>query len=75
MLVELNVSQNFRHGKSVARRIVEASDQQWAGIVHELAARRELGKAVRQINRMLEDPQHEDLARSALARIGLMHNN
>lgn len=73
MLVEIGRSSECRHGVAVARRIIAASEQQWAAIVHELAANRQLSRAVRQINRMLEDPRHQDLAKSALNRIGLIH--
>ena len=73
MLIEITHSGECKLGVSVAHRIIGASDRQWVGIVHELSTKRQLSKAVQQMNRMLEDPQHEDLARCALSRIGLMH--
>ena len=75
MLIEISRCHEVRHGQAVARRILNASEEQWAGIVHDLVSQRQLGKAVRQMNRMLEDPTYRETAQSALKRIGLLHTD
>lgn len=60
-------------GLSVARDLSEASENAWPVIFDELRKRRQLSIAIHQMNKLLSDPGHRDLALAALRRIGLEH--
>jgi hypothetical protein len=56
---------------SIANRIANASSHEWPHIFDDLLRRRRLSKFVRGLNRLLNEPAHRDLAKSALKRFGL----
>jgi hypothetical protein len=58
-------------GRNIAQLFVDLPDHQWPQIVSELRATNELSKAIREINQLLLDPVHRDLAVAALRRVGL----
>jgi hypothetical protein len=58
-------------GLNIAQLLVDLPDHQWPEVFEELRQSRELTKAIGQINQLLHDPSHRDLAVSALRRIGL----
>lgn len=56
-----------------ARRLSEATGDEWLVVYEELPRSRALSTAVHQMNRLLDVPEHRELAMSALKRIGLEH--
>ena len=66
-------TEKIAFGLTVARRICEAPGDDWIGIFQELRRDRQLAKAMRQINRLLDEPEHRNTARLALQRIGFEH--
>ena len=57
----------------VANRIVEAAPHEWPRVFEDLRRRKHLSEIVRRLNKLLEEPVHRDIARSALRRFGLEH--
>jgi hypothetical protein len=57
----------------VANRIVQAAPHEWPRVFMDLRRRKHLSEIVRRLNKLLEEPAHRDLARSALRRFGLEH--
>lgn len=57
----------------VANRIVQAAPHEWPRVFEDLRRRKHLSEIVRRLNKLLEEPAHRDLARSALRRFGLEH--
>jgi hypothetical protein len=57
----------------IANRIARASSHEWPGIFEELRRRRRLSATVRHLNQLLDEPDHRELAKLALKRIGLDH--
>ena len=55
----------------VAHRIVRSSDAEWIGIFEELRRERRLLTTVHQLNLLLDQTAHREVARSALKRMGL----
>ena len=60
-------------GTFIADRIARASPQEWAHMFEDLRRRKRLSETVRRLNRLLEEPAHRDVARTALKRFGLDH--
>jgi hypothetical protein len=60
-------------GLTAARRICEAPGDDWIDVFQELQRDRKLAKAMHQINRLLDEPEHRNIARLALQRIGFDH--
>jgi hypothetical protein len=60
-------------GLKAARRIVEANDHDWPLYVDRLRRNKELSAVTHQLNQMLEQPEHRQLAIDAFRRIGLWH--
>jgi len=58
-------------GLNIAQLFAELPDHQWPEVFEELRRSRELSKAIGEINQLLQDPAHRDLAVSALRRVGL----
>ena len=65
---------NHQFGLSVAKRIAELPDSEWPDFVVDLRKRRALSKAVREMNSLIQIPDHRHLAVRALRRIGLEHS-
>jgi hypothetical protein len=57
----------------MANRLARATTREGPEIFEDLRRRKRLAATVRHLNRMLDDPAHRDLAKSALKRIGLDH--
>ena len=60
-------------GLKAARQIVEANDHDWPLYVDRLRRNKELSAVTHQLNQMLEQPEHRQLAIDAFKRIGLWH--
>jgi hypothetical protein len=58
-----------------ARQIVEANDHDWPLYIDRLRRNKELSAVTRQLNQMLEQPEHRQLAIDAFKRIGLWHDD
>jgi len=61
----------YAFGLNVAGLFVELPDAQWTEAFEELRRTKELAKAIGEINQLLNDPVHRDLAVAALRRVGL----
>jgi hypothetical protein len=62
-------------GLSAARQIVEAKDHEWPLYVEHLRRNRELSVVTRQLNQLLDHPEHRPLAIDAFKRMGLWHDD
>jgi len=60
-------------GLRAARKLIEATDQEWPAFFERLRRNRELSVVVRHLNQLLDHPEHRQLAIDALKRIGLWH--
>ena len=60
-------------GLEAARWIVQANDHEWPLYVERLRRNKELSAVTRQLNLMLEEPEHRQMAIDAFRRIGLWH--
>ena len=63
----------FSFGLNIASLFVISTDDQWRELFEELRRTRELSKAIGEINQLLNDPVHRDLAVAALRRVGMYH--
>jgi hypothetical protein len=63
----------FVFGLNIAGLLVSLPEPQWMEVFEELRRTKELSKAIGEINQLLSDPVHRDLAVSALRRVGLYH--
>jgi len=61
-------------GLRAARKLVEAKDHEWPLYVEGLRRNKELSAVTRQLNRLLELPEHRQVAIDAFKRIGLWHD-
>ncbi len=61
----------FRFGLGIAELFVNLTDAQWPEVFEELRRTKELSKAIAEINQLLNDPVHRELAIAALRRVGL----
>jgi hypothetical protein len=61
-------------GLRAARNLVEAKDHEWPVYVDRLRRNKELSAVTRQLNRLLELPEHRQMAIDAFKRIGLWHD-
>ena len=55
-------------------RIAQASTREWPHIFEDLRRRKRLFETVHQLNRLLDDPAHRELAQSTLKKLGLQHS-
>jgi hypothetical protein len=62
-------------GLRAARKLVEAKDHEWPPYVERLRRNRELSVVTRQLNQLLDHPEHRPLAIGAFKRIGLWHDD
>jgi hypothetical protein len=62
-------------GVTAARKIVQASDQEWPAYIDRLRREKMLSAVAHQLNQMLENPDHRQLAIDAFKRIGLWHDD
>jgi hypothetical protein len=60
-------------GLKAARQIVEARDNEWPLYVDSLRRNKELSVVTHQLNQMLQEPEHRQMAIDAFKRIGLWH--
>ena len=60
-------------GLEAARWIVQANDHEWPLYVERLRRNKELSAVTHQLNLMLEEPEHRQMAIDAFRRIGLWH--
>ena len=60
-------------GLKAARQIVEANDHEWPLYVDRLRRNKELSVVTHQLNQMLQEPEHRQMAIDAFKRIGLWH--
>ena len=60
-------------GLKAARQIVEANDNEWPLYVDRLRRNKELSVVTHQLNQMLQEPEHRQMAIDAFKRIGLWH--
>ncbi len=58
-------------GLNIAQLFADLPDHQWPELFEELRRTKELSKAIGEINLLLHDPAHRDLAVAALRRVGL----
>jgi hypothetical protein len=58
-------------GLDVARRLTRAGDDEWPVEFERLRRTRQLSYAIRQMNLLLQHPEHADVVSSSLRRIGL----
>ena len=61
-------------GLEVARRFSSASDEEWPAYFEQLRREMQLSHAIREINALLAEPEHRQVAVDALRRIGLWHD-
>lgn len=64
---------NLEFGLTVARALTDATDDDWPQCFERLRREKQLSVAIKQINAMLELPEHRKMAMAALKRIGLWH--
>jgi hypothetical protein len=62
-------------GLSAARQIVQAKEHEWPLYVDRLRRDKELSEVTRQINQLLDHPEHRQLAIDAFRRIGFWHDD
>jgi hypothetical protein len=62
-------------GLSAARQIVQAKEHEWPLYIQRLRLDKELSAVTRQLNRLLDHPEHRQLAIDAFRRIGLWHDD
>jgi hypothetical protein len=60
-------------GLKAARQIVTAKEDEWPLYVDVLRRNKELAAVTHQLNQLLNDPEHRQLAINAFKRIGLWH--
>jgi hypothetical protein len=60
-------------GLKAARQIVQAKEHEWPLYVDGLRRKKELAAVTHQLNQLLNDPEHRQLAINAFKRIGLWH--
>jgi hypothetical protein len=60
-------------GLEVARQFCCASDDEWPAYFEHLRRGKRLSQAITQINALLDEPEHRQVAVDALRRIGLWH--
>ena len=65
------MAEEFGFGVEIAERLANAADDEWPFVIEELRRSKNLSRAMRAINEMLENPAHRQLANNALRRIGL----
>jgi hypothetical protein len=58
-------------GLRAARKLVEASDDEWPKYFVALRRDKQLSTAIREINQLLDQPKYRQLAIDALRRVGL----
>ena len=63
----------FAFGLGIAGLFTSLTDAQWPEVFDELRRTKELTKAISEINQLLNDPVHRDLAVAALRRVGMYH--
>ena len=68
-------SSNTEFGLEAARRLIQATDQEWPRYVDRLRRDRQLWTVTHHINQLLEQPEHRQVAIDAFNRIGLWHEN
>ncbi len=61
-------------GLEVAHRISCADSDDWPKYFEQLRRGRQLHRAIQQINTLLSEPEHRQVAIDALRRIGLWHD-
>jgi hypothetical protein len=61
-------------GLKAAHRLIEAKDHEWPLYVASLRRNKELSVVTRQLNQLLDRPEHRQLAIDAFKRIGLWHD-
>jgi hypothetical protein len=61
-------------GLRAARKLVEATDDEWPVYVDGLRRNKGLSVVTHQLNQLLEDPENRQLAIDAFKRIGLWHD-
>ena len=71
--VSSSESRESEFGLRIAQQVANATDDEWLGIFYELLKTRQLSTAIRQMNQLLDHPQHSELAMTAFRRIGLEH--
>ena len=62
-------------GLKAGRNFVEANDDEWPLYFERLRRNRELLAVTQQLNQLLDDPEHRQLAIAAFKRIGLWHDD
>jgi hypothetical protein len=62
-------------GLKAGRNFIEAKDDEWPLYLDRLRRNRELLAVTRQLNQLLDDPEHRQLAINAFKRIGLWHDD
>jgi hypothetical protein len=62
-------------GIKAGRNFVEAKDHEWPLYFERLRRNRELSAVTRQLNQLLDHPEHCQLAIDAFKRIGLWHDD
>jgi len=63
----------FAFGLGIAGLFANLPEHQWLEVFEELRRTKELSKAIGEINQLLNDPVHRDLAVAALRRVGMYH--
>ncbi len=66
---------NTEFGLSAARQLIQATDEEWPQYIGRLRQDRQLWTATHQINRLLDQPEHRELAIDAFKRIGLWNES
>jgi hypothetical protein len=61
-------------GLKAARKLIEAKDHEWPLYFETLRRNKELSVVTRQLNQLLDHPEHRQLAIHAFKRIGLWHD-
>ncbi len=65
----------YELGLKVARKFSCASDDEWPAYFEQLRRGKQLSQAIRQINALLDESEHRQIAVAALRRIGLLHQD
>jgi hypothetical protein len=61
-------------GRDMAQRIAAASDIEWRILFEDLRRSKRLSLTVREMNQLLAQQEHKDIATAAFRRIGLWHD-
>jgi len=66
----MSITQGNMFGLKIAKQFVNASEEEWPKLFHDLYCNRKLSKAIHEINALQRNPAHSDVANAAIRRMG-----